>query len=374
MGTTTIAKSSTMESESDESDESDDIESEFTKFNALCKALRRNDPDCTEAAVIYDLPRYGFGDYDVFCPYGYGPRLGQALNGNEFVQTLELNLEPMLGNPVMDRIHAGEADGVLDFLRRSASLRTVKLRTTACRDIDDGEALLVKLAFTAVAENPHGPLAIHLDTMETELGSYPIDVPPQALADALRATKSLEELVIWLGDGGSPGYWFDDDDDDDDDDCHEDVDDRLAEEKEKIAGRALLSQAFGDNTSLKRLHILDESCEQSVAALVDALRQNASLISVTCQDFTKIQLCRTEMYCTRNHCLNNVLAELGQSETEAVIDRRKVDWLPILPTIFAVMKHAPRSATGRMLQCLVGLANELGSTSRSRSKRTRMQR
>lgn len=90
-------------------------------------------------------------------------------------------------------------------------------------------------------------------------------------------------------------------------------------------------------------------------------------------DFSKVQRRRAEMYCTRNQRIDDVLTELSQLETEA-INRRKVDWLPIVPTLFAVMKHSPRSATLRILQCLIGLAKELGSTSRSSSKRTRIQR
>jgi hypothetical protein len=56
-------------------------------LDALCEALHRNDPHCTEAAVIWDRERV----YEQ-CPPGYGPRLGQALCGNEFVQTIELQL------------------------------------------------------------------------------------------------------------------------------------------------------------------------------------------------------------------------------------------------------------------------------------------
>jgi hypothetical protein len=321
--------------------------------------------------VIWDRPRYEFGDYNDFCPCGYGSRLGQALDGNEFVQTIELDLDAMLKNPIMDRINAGEADGLLNFLRSSSSLRTVKLRTTRERngiEDEDGETLLEMLVFTAVAENPHGPIALRLDTMETEYGSYPVDVPPEALASALRATKSIEELVIWLGDGGSPGYRFGEDYQDDVDD-----EDDLPTQKEKAAGRALINKAFCDNSSRKRLHVLWESCEQSVAALVGALHQNGSLISVTCMDFTKIQRRRAEIYCTRNRRIGDVLTELSQLETEAT-NRSKVDWLPVRPTIFAVMKHSPKSATCRIFQCLIGLAKELGSPSRSSTKRTGIHR
>jgi hypothetical protein len=67
-----------MESESDESG-SEESESEFLTFYDLCFALQYNDPDCTEAAVIWDLPRYEFGDYNDFCPCGYGSQLGHKL-------------------------------------------------------------------------------------------------------------------------------------------------------------------------------------------------------------------------------------------------------------------------------------------------------
>jgi hypothetical protein len=201
------------------------------------------------------------------------------------VQTIELQLGHLLADPIMD--HINDANGVLDFLRSSSTLRTVKLRTSGSmdgdREIDDGETLLVQLAIMAVAESPHGPLALHLDNADVEEGSYPVDVPPKAFATALRATTSLQELVIWLGDGGSPGFYFGEGYVSDDEDINEDV------EKEKTAGRDAMALAFGDNCSLKRLQILEDSDARSVAALVESLRYNGSLIMVEYDELTDTQ-------------------------------------------------------------------------------------
>jgi hypothetical protein len=82
------------------------------------------------------------------------------------------------------------------------------------RSIGTGETLLVKLAIMAVAENPLGPIALHLGHVDA--AGYPVDVPPDTLVQALRATTSMEELVIWLGDGGCPGFRFGEDYEDED--------------------------------------------------------------------------------------------------------------------------------------------------------------
>jgi hypothetical protein len=235
------------------------------------------------------------------------------------------------------------AFGILDFLRRSPTLRTVKFRTSLhdCRE----EIILARYAVMAVAENRHGPITLHLDEVE---------MPPDSISDALRATKSMEELVIWLDDGSSP----------DQDPVPLEI-----EEKQRAAGRDLMAQAFQDNCSLKRLQILEDSDPQSVAALVDALRQNGGLISVEYPDFTDTQRRRAQMYCTRNQYISHIMAELMEcDDTER--SRRNADWLPIVPALFAVVQHSPRMAAWRIYQALIGLANDLGPTSTSRMKRT----
>jgi hypothetical protein len=50
-----------------------------------------------------------------------------VLEYSESVQTIELQLGHLLADPIMD--HINDANGVLDFLRSSSTLRTVKLRT-----------------------------------------------------------------------------------------------------------------------------------------------------------------------------------------------------------------------------------------------------
>jgi hypothetical protein len=337
-------------------------------FDTLCDALRRNDPNCAEVAVIWDRARYRLSDNSFdFCPAAYGPRLGQALYGNEFVQTIELQLGHLLADPIMD--HIQDANGVLDFLRSSPTLTTVKLRTSGSydgdREIDEGETLL--LAVVAVAENPHGPLALHLDHADVEEGSYPVDVPPETLASALRATTSIQELVIWLGDGRSPGFYFGEGYD-------EDIDEDL--DKEKTTGREAIAQALRDNCSLKRLRILEDSDAQTVDALVEALRHNGSLLLVEYEDFTDIQRRQSQMYCTRNLGISDVLTELCKLDVAQEVSQSKVDWLPIMPMFLAVVRHSPRMAIGRVVQSLMGLGDVLSPaavTKLSGAKRAGMQ-
>jgi hypothetical protein len=180
---------------------------DYRFFNTLCDALHRNDPHCTEVAVIWDPARLELGNRDDFCPVGYGPRLGRALRGNEIVQTVELQLGRFFPRPPSSgNTDTEDLNGVFDFLGRSPTLRTVKLRTsgTGVRLIANMENLLVRTAVCAMAENPHGPLALHLDNVQVGEGSHPVSVPLETLARALNATKSLQELVVWLGNDGNP--------------------------------------------------------------------------------------------------------------------------------------------------------------------------
>jgi hypothetical protein len=347
-------------------------DTDYLEFDELCKALHRKDPNCTEVAVIWDRERLNINNVvSKWCPVGYGPRLGRALKGNEFVQTIELQLGHLIPYSRENRINDGDANGVLDFLRRSASLRTVKLRTSGLW-IGNEETLLMKLAVMAVAENPHGPLALHLDYVDVEEWSHPVDVPSDTLASALRATTSMEELLIWLGDGSYPEFYFDGEYDyfGYDEYGMPIIDEK---EKEKIASRSLIAQGFRDNCSLKRLYILVDSDGLSVAALVDSLRHNGSLISVEYRDFTEVQRDRVQSYCTRNREISDAIAELGESDTDEV-SRHKVDWLPIIPTLFAVVQHSPRMSASRFLQGLMGLADELGPANKLHMKRTRIER
>jgi hypothetical protein len=342
---------------------------DYSIFNSLCEALHRNDPRCTQAAVIWDCERYENGDRDDLCPVGYGPRLGRALKGNEFVETIELQLGCLLPYPIVDHINDGDANGVLDFLRNSSTLRTVKLRTSGTmdgdREICDGETLLVRSAVMAVAENPHGPIALHLDHVLVEEGSYPVDVPPDTLASAMRTTKSIEELIVWLGDGGSPGFYFGEE--------YEGCISDEYEEQRKTIGRTRVAEAFRDSCSLKRLQILLDSDAHAITLLVESLRHNGSLLSVEYEDFTETQRGCVQLYCNRNQHVYDVLAELGELDTQRV-DRRKVEWLPIMPMVFAVVQHSPRMAASQIFRGLLGLAEELGLAGRPSSKRTRRQR
>jgi hypothetical protein len=345
---------------------------DYLDFDVLCEALNRNDPNCTQVVVDGEQWRRVNN-----ASIGYPPRLGRALCGNEFVKTIELQLGYFIPFIFCYRLNDGDADGVLDFLRQCATLRTVRLQTSCAgnmngdRSIGTGETLLLNLAIMAVAENPHGPIALHLGHVDA---GYPVDVPPDTLAQALRATTSLEELVIWLGDGGYPGFCFGEVYEH----LHEyDESTAIEKETEMASGHACIAQAFRDNCSLKRLQILEESNAESVAVLVDALYQNGSLITVDAVDFTETQVCRVQLYCARNQGIADIISQLGASDDDAddeEVHRDKVEWLAILPTFFAVVQHAPRMAACRILQGLMGLVEELGPTSTLHTKRARSQR
>jgi hypothetical protein len=142
------------------------------------------------------------------------------------------------------------------------------------------------------------------------------------------------------------------------------------------SGHACIAQAFRNNCSLKRLQILEESNAESVAVLVEALYQDGSLITVDAVDFTEAQVRRVQSYCARNQGIADTISQLGASDDDAdeVLHRDKVEWLAILPRLFAVVQHSPRMAACRILQGLMGLAEELGPASTLHTKRARSQR
>jgi hypothetical protein len=350
----------------------------YEDFDGLCKLLHSNDPNCTRAEVIWDDDR----NYDL-CPIGYGPQLGEALRNNTVVNCIELQLGLLeqrgLNTESGQRTYvANSGDEVLHFLRHSTTLRTVKLRTGAMAGdhgminyVDDEVTELVELAVMAVAENPHGPLVLHLDN--TYLGdetSYPVNVPTDTLVNALRVSKTMQELVIWLGDGRTEPYEEPDDVEAQDED---------AEEPEVI--RAKIANAFGDNTSLQRLIIWWASDARTVQSLVETgLRRNGSIVSVKLCDGNAAQKRLAKRYCDRNQGVLNFLSKLqqhtkaasgGNNDAGDVVaaaaaandDANKDDdarqrRLQVLPPMFTVIQHSPRMAFSRVLQGLNALSEK----------------
>lgn len=354
---------------SDDSDDDDDFD-----FDGLCDALQRNDPDWTTVEVIWDRDR-DRGCPDLI-PDGYGPRLGQALLGNTVVETIELQvgmLPQQIANDDDGRTYdETSADAIAQFMRSSPSLKVVKLRTSGSLDgdrcVSNDETLAVQKMVMAVAENAQGQtIQLFLDNVVVEEGSYPVDVPPDTLAAALRCAKSIEKLVVWLGDGGNPGYMLTRRY------LSEGYDTNQVEDK--AAARNMVAAAFADNCTVKRLRIVGDSDDRSIRALVQVLRRNGSLVSVKFPQFKPSQKRLVQKYCARNKGLSNLLCKLqrqrsrvensksDQTETSDK-DREacRLRLLGVMPTVFAVAQQSPRMAASRMLQGLQPFA-EVGSGS-----------
>ena len=107
------------------------------KFEALCAALRSNDPDTSEIH---------FARIQVT---QYGHRLGEALQGNNYVSSMELYLSYLLDHENEEGSDSVEL--LLHYIRESEAMRKVYMRSTDYLGIDE---TLVPLFLLAIAENP----------------------------------------------------------------------------------------------------------------------------------------------------------------------------------------------------------------------------
>jgi hypothetical protein len=94
------------------------------QFDALCLALRRNDPATTELI-----------DTD-FYPVGYARRLGEALQGNTHVATLKLDLEKLIPPASMHETNVvdpskmlGFAEPLMSSIRNGSAMRSLKIHS-----------------------------------------------------------------------------------------------------------------------------------------------------------------------------------------------------------------------------------------------------
>ena len=144
-------------------------------MNALCAALRRNDPDTTE------IPNFYLSDPT-------GRRLGEALQGNHYVSFMDLIMSDWL-----DVNEDGTADSIvllLRYIRESEAMRKVVLREFRGAHLEL-IAPLVPLFLLAIAENPC-IIELNLDWIQMEEF-------PECLSLFLRRTRSLKTLRIKLG-------------------------------------------------------------------------------------------------------------------------------------------------------------------------------
>jgi hypothetical protein len=107
-------------------------------FDALCKCLERNEPS------LLTVEPKGYFRY----PWGYGPRLGAALQNNSVVTKLELCLPKILGRIGGQASMAQSLALLLHFLQTSPSLRTIRL---VLAHNDEARAELI---LSAVARGP----------------------------------------------------------------------------------------------------------------------------------------------------------------------------------------------------------------------------
>jgi hypothetical protein len=376
----------------------DDTGEPQVPFDDLCDALRRNDPACTHVRLVRD-----FGG---IVPEQYGPQLGEALRGNTHVVKMELHLGDLLeekeDDDDSDCVAEESGDLVLDFLKSSLSLRDVTLQCSSRedygrREIPDHEKRLVHNVVMALAENPHGPIDIffdHVDFEQTCQYGEPVDVPLDTLSKALRVTKSIASIVLRLGDGGTPGIYYEDNDNDERIDVNDDAsidtsnDEYEGQAADKAVARADLALAFGDNCSLNHIEILGLSCQRTVNAVLRVgLRRNGTILSSNFATFSDAQEKFLKKYLIRNRGIQKLLKELPQKCTtrrEVIGSNDKANedsvaaaspdacgaaasdapaWLRVVPSVLAVVLHSPRMAGSRMLQGLLAMTEEVGQVS-----------
>ena len=149
---------------------------EGARFEALCAALRRNDPDITEIPFV-DLDDHA----------GHSRSLWEALQGNHYVSSMELFLSNWLYASEED---TGSIALLLRYIRESKAMRKIKLwgeeGPTAESTAESFRAILL-----AISENPC------IEKLDVLFG---IDPVADSFALFLRTTKSLKTLVMMYHD------------------------------------------------------------------------------------------------------------------------------------------------------------------------------
>jgi hypothetical protein len=204
----------------------------------------------------------------------------------------------------------------------------------------------------AVADNPHGPIALTVGHEALVVGSpLPMGLSVQALTNALQVGRSIEKLVICLGSDDTlefrRKFQF-----------GPIMDFEFLEGSDE-SPRTLLATAVRDNCYLKHLEILPGSCDISITAVLKAIRRNGSLCTVVCNDFFNCdRMGRVRMYCTRNRHVHELLAKLTRDSEEDSMESNAL--LPMIPRVFAVVQQARRMAGSRMIQACLALSQVIG--------------
>ena len=158
------------------------IESEtIEKLEALFDAVRRNDPDTTEIPVVSRHNAY---------PQQYGRHLGEALQENHYVSSMQLRLDCLLD--------ANEEEGntesivlLLRYIRESMAMRRVALFDYNRRHTEDTKKALLGRILLEIAQNPW--------VEELTLNDIKMKASSESFAQFLQTTRSLKRLKIKLG-------------------------------------------------------------------------------------------------------------------------------------------------------------------------------
>jgi hypothetical protein len=133
------------------------------KFKHLCKLLRRNDATTNVVET-----------WRAITPFGYGERLGTALQNNTVVSTLFLQLSFLLSEKEMELGATDSADRLLHYLEHSASLQSLTLAfwkfNYRYRDLTPTGILLLERILNAALQNPV-IRSLHLDFPDLPLST-----------------------------------------------------------------------------------------------------------------------------------------------------------------------------------------------------------
>jgi hypothetical protein len=142
------------------------------EFKRLCKLLQRNDA----ATTVVETWR-------ARTPFGYGERLGTALQNNTVVFELFLQLAFLLSERDMDNGSTDSASCLLQYLKHSPTLRSVRFAyrkcNNLCEDLSPVGTMLLELMMNAAFQNP----TIRLVDLE-----FP-DLPLPTLIQSLSAAQ-----------------------------------------------------------------------------------------------------------------------------------------------------------------------------------------
>jgi hypothetical protein len=142
------------------------VASASQKFVRLCEAVRMNNPQTTKV--------------DTEFMHGYGPYLGEALQGNTHVSLLDLHLKP----EDVDEEDVGDITLIAQHLREGPALRFVSLRR--------GNLDYMRLCIPAISQN------WHVERLELSRDSI---VPLEEMSSLLTSTQSkLKSLTMPLTD------------------------------------------------------------------------------------------------------------------------------------------------------------------------------